>query len=120
MTVIIRPQGDLDLKNSSLLQQQFARSLAEESVRCCAIDLEAVNFINNFGLMTLVSLQRLARENGCRLYLLNLKDSVKYLMEITGILMEFKILDEKSFKRLKKSHKYLSSKHQHGNQSNSA
>ena len=107
MTIIIRPQGDLDLKNSSLLQQQFARSLAKESVRCCAIDLEAVNFINNFGLMTLVSLQRLAREKGCRLYLLNLKESVKYIMEITGILMEFKILDEKGFKRLKKAHKAL-------------
>ncbi len=120
MTIVIRPQGDLDLKNSSLLQQQFARAIAEEPVRCYAIDLEAVNFINNFGLMTLVSLHRLAREKGCRLYLLNLKESVKYIMEITGILMEFKILDEKSFKRLKKAHQHLSSKHQHGNQSNSA
>lgn len=103
MTTIIRPQGDLDLKNSSLLQQQFARSLAENSVRCCAIDLEAVNFINNFGLMTLISVHRLAEEKGCRLYLLNLRDSVKYIIEVTGLYGQFKILDEKSFKRLKKA-----------------
>jgi len=120
MTIVIRPQGDLDLKNSSLLQQQFARSLAEDSVRCCAIDLEAVNFINNFGLMTLVSLHRLAREKGCRLYLLNLKDSVKYLMEITGVHGDFKILDEKSFQRLKKAHKTLKSKPKNRSQSDSA
>lgn len=110
MTVVIRPEGDLDLKNSSLLQQQFARSLAEESVRCCAIDLEAVNFINNFGLMTLISLRHLAKENGCRLYLLNLKESVKYIMEVTGVHREFKILDEEGFKRLKKTYKALKSK----------
>ncbi len=110
MTMVIRPEGDLDLKNSSLLQQQFARSLAEESLRCCAIDLEAVNFINNFGLMTLTSLRHLAKENGCRLYLLNLKESVKYIMEVTGVHREFKILDEKGFKRLTNAYKALQSK----------
>lgn len=110
MTIVIRPEGDLDLKNSSLLQQQFARSLAEESVRCCTIDLEAVNFINNFGLMTLISVGRLAKENGCRLYLLNLKESVKYIMEVTGVDRQFKILDEEGFQRLKKTYKALKSK----------
>ncbi|NEP43810.1 MAG: STAS domain-containing protein [Okeania sp. SIO2H7] len=120
MTVIIRPQGDLDLKNSSLLQQQFARSLAEESAVCYAIDFEGVNFINNFGLMTLISIRRLAREKGCRLYLLNLKESVKYIMEITGLDREFNILDEDGFQRLKKAYKALRLKHKHRIQSNPA
>ena len=92
MNYLLRPQGNLDLKGGSLLHQK-ATSLPKGANSCWIIDLDSVKDINNFGLTALVAVRRIARQKGCRLYLLNLKGSLRWIFEITGFDGEFDILD---------------------------
>ncbi|MGK7920519.1 MAG: STAS domain-containing protein [Trichodesmium sp.] len=85
MAILIRPVGNLNKKNSFLLQQKLKKVLAMKSEHCCVVDLATIKSINNFGLMTLVALHRIADKQGCNLYLMNLNDSVQYCLEVTGL-----------------------------------
>ncbi|NET17001.1 MAG: STAS domain-containing protein [Okeania sp. SIO1H6] len=85
MALLIRPSSDFNKKNSSLLQKKLQKTLATSSEHCCVVDLATINSINNYGLMTLFALHRIARNNDCKLYLMNLNDSVKYCLELTGL-----------------------------------
>lgn len=91
MALLIRPLSDFNKKNSSLLQQKFKQTLANKSEHCCVVDLATLDFINNYGLMTLVALHRIAYNHGCKLYLMNLNDSVKYCLELTGLDRKFEV-----------------------------
>lgn len=85
MAILIRPLENFNKQNSSLLQQKLEKVLAIRTEHCCVIDLATIKSINNFGLMTLVTLHRIANQKGCNLYLMNLNDSVKYCLELTGL-----------------------------------
>lgn len=93
MTYLIRPQRDLDLQGASLLQQKAASLLSKEANCCWIIDMIQVKDINHFGLTTLVSVRKIARKRGCRVYLLNVKDSLRWIFEVTGFDQEFEILE---------------------------
>jgi len=85
MAILIRPLGSFNKKSSFLLQQKLKKVLAIKSEHCCVVDLATIKSINNYGLMTLVALHRIANKKGCNLYLMNLNDSVKYCLELTGL-----------------------------------
>jgi len=85
MALLIRPTSAFNEQNSSLIQKKLQKILASSSEHCCVIDLATIHSINNYGLITLVALRRIAKSNGCQLYLMNLNDSVKYCMELTGL-----------------------------------
>lgn len=91
MALLIRPLGDFNKKKSYLLQQKLKQMLANNSESCCVVDLASINSINNYGLVTLVTLHRIAKKNDCKLYLINLNDSVKYYLELTGLDTKFNI-----------------------------
>ena len=91
MALLIRPSDDFNQKNSSLLQKKLQKILATRSEHCCVVDLASLNSINNYGLMTLFALGRIARKNDCNLYLINLNDSVKYCLELTGLDQIFEV-----------------------------
>ncbi|MDY7003407.1 MAG: STAS domain-containing protein [Cyanobacteriota bacterium] len=91
MALLIRPLGDFNKKKSSLLQQKLKHILANSSEHCCVVDLATIHSINNYGLVTLVTLHRIAKKNGCNLYLINLSDPVKYYLELTGLDKKFNI-----------------------------
>ncbi|NEQ38171.1 MAG: STAS domain-containing protein [Okeania sp. SIO3I5] len=85
MALLIRPAGAFNEQNSSLIQKKLQKTLASRSEHCCVIDLATIDSINNHGLITLVALRRIANSNGCKLYLMNLNDPVKYCLELTGL-----------------------------------
>ncbi|NEP06414.1 MAG: STAS domain-containing protein [Okeania sp. SIO4D6] len=78
MALLIRLLGDFNKKKSSLLQQKLKQILSNSSEHCCLVDLATIHSINNYGLVTLVTLHRIAKKNNCNLYLINLNDTVKY------------------------------------------
>ncbi|MEB3339826.1 STAS domain-containing protein [Okeania sp.] len=94
MALLIRPSDNFNQKNSFLLQKQLEKILTTRSENYCVVDLATLNSINNYGLMTLVALHRIARKNNCHLYLINLNDSVKYCLELTGLDRRFEIKQE--------------------------
>ncbi|MDJ0556921.1 MAG: STAS domain-containing protein [Microcoleaceae cyanobacterium MO_207.B10] len=91
MAILIRLFSDFNQRNSALLQKRLKKSLATKSERSCVVDLGTIDSISNYGLMTLVALHRIAHNNGCNLYLMNLNDSVKYCLEVTGLDQRFQI-----------------------------
>jgi anti-sigma B factor antagonist len=93
MNILLRPQRNLDIKGASVLQQKVDSLLASTKNSTWAIDLIEVNTIDHYGLTALVEIRKKARENGCRLYLFNLKQPVRELLEITGLEKEFKIVE---------------------------
>ena len=93
MNILLRPQRNLDIKGASVLQQKVDSLLTNTKNSTWAIDLVEVNTIDHYGLTALVEIRKKARENGCRLYLFNLKQPVRELLEITGLEKEFKIVE---------------------------
>lgn len=93
MNYLLRPQGNLDLQGGSLLHQKATSIIPKGTNSCWIIDLSYVKDINNFGLTALVAVRRIARQKGCRLYLFNLKGSLRWIFEITGFDREFEILE---------------------------
>ena len=58
-------------------------------------DLSEINFINRFGLTTLVMARQMAQEKGSRLFLRNLQPQVELMLEIAELNQEFHILPDK-------------------------
>lgn len=95
MAIVLRPQGKLDLMGAAALQQKVERvaALAPPTQKTWIIDLEEVNFINHFGLTTLMVARRQARQRGCRLVLRNLRSPVQLMLDIAELTDEFEILN---------------------------
>ncbi|MGB0561318.1 MAG: STAS domain-containing protein [Spirulinaceae cyanobacterium] len=91
--VVLRPQRNLDIKGASLLQQRAFNLLPPPENSCWVLDLVEVNVINHFGLTALMSVRRAARQHRCRLYLLNIKQPVRYMLEITELETKFDYLE---------------------------
>lgn len=94
MAIVLRPQGKLDLIGSATLQQKLERvaNISSGTAQMWIVDLAEVNFINHYGLTTLMAARRLAREKGCRLFLSNIKPPIQLMLEIAQISQEFEIL----------------------------
>ena len=95
MAIVLRPQGKLDLVGSATLQQKIERvaNLTSGSQKTWIIDLDRVNFINHFGLTTLIEARRYARKKGCRLFLRNIKVPIQTMLDIAELSQEFEILE---------------------------
>lgn len=94
MAIVLRPQGKLDLIGSATLQQKLERvaNISSGTSQMWIVDLAEVNFINHFGLTTLMAARRLARDKGCRLFLSNIKPPIQLMLEIAQISQEFEIV----------------------------
>lgn len=93
MNILLRPQRNLDIKGASILQQKIIGLMPVPEHSSWVIDLVEVNAIDHFGLTTLVEIRKVARQYKCRLYLFNLKQPVRSILEITGLDKEFEIID---------------------------
>jgi anti-anti-sigma factor len=93
MNVVLRPQRNLDIKGASMLQQRVVnlKPIAENSI--WVIDLVEVNVIDHFGLTALMMIRRAARQHHCRLYLIHVKQSVRYMLDITELSPRFEFLE---------------------------
>jgi anti-sigma B factor antagonist len=93
MNVILRPQRDLDIKGASLLQQKLLSLFPAPANSNWVIDLVQVNSIDHFGLTTLVTIRQVAKRYQCNLYLFNIKQPVRYMLEIAELDREFAVVE---------------------------
>ncbi|HEY9749949.1 MAG TPA: STAS domain-containing protein [Allocoleopsis sp.] len=91
-TVLLQPQGQLDLEGGVELQHQIA-AIASERYSCWVLDLAKIEFINSSGLVALISGLNIANECKCRLVLCNLPAHVKLIFEITQLDQVFEIVE---------------------------
>lgn len=93
-TTLLRPQRDLDLKGGSLLHQKVSNLITQGGRNhCWIIDMSRVKTVNNFGLMTLMAIRKIALKQGCQLYLFNLQEELELIFEVTGFDQQFDIVD---------------------------
>jgi anti-sigma B factor antagonist len=92
MNIIVKPQGNLDVTVSALLQQKIA-ALVGENYTHYFIDLAGVKSLGHCGVSTLLMMGRLVRKTGKRLSLCNLNTSVLYILEISDLARELDISD---------------------------
>ncbi len=87
MPIVLRPKGKLDLLGAATLQHKLERlaNIGSSSQKIWIFDLSKINFINHFGLTTLVMARRMAKEKGSRLFLRNLQPQVELMLEIAEL-----------------------------------
>ena len=97
MPIVLRPKGKLDLLGAATLQHKLERlaNIGLTNHNILIFDLSKINFINHFGLTTLVMARRMAHEKGCRLFLRNLQPQVELMLEIAELNQESHILPDK-------------------------
>ncbi|GIF44613.1 STAS domain-containing protein [Actinoplanes xinjiangensis] len=84
-TVVLAPEGELDLENAGLLRQVVQQVIDRRD--CTRLDLEmsAVTFLDSSGLGMLVAAQRAAAANGITLRLHAPGPVVRIVLEVTDL-----------------------------------
>lgn len=90
--IVLQPQGRLDLQSGKVLEKQMA-SLVPQPHDLWVVDLAQVDFMDSFGLVTLVIGLKAARNSGCRLVLCNLQAPVQLVFELTQLDLVFEIFE---------------------------
>jgi anti-anti-sigma factor len=88
--ILFKPQGSIDLENSTLLSEQMAE-IKPHHHQLWVIDLAEVDFMDSSGLVPLVNGLTAARQSGCRLVLCNVNPPVKLILELTQLDSVFEI-----------------------------
>jgi len=91
-TVIVRPQGDVDMSRSPQLRQALRDAMATKP-RSLIVDLGEVGYMDSSGLATLVEAMRTAKRAGTRMTLCAMNDKVRAIFEIARLDQFFTIRD---------------------------
>lgn len=83
-SVLIKPQGRLDLSAGTDLQQQIS-ALESTQYSLWILDLALVDFVDSAGLLALVSSWKAANRNQSRLVVCNVCPAVRLIFEITQL-----------------------------------
>lgn len=89
---ILQPPPRLDAVTGRLFYEKIAE-LVESTKGVWVVDMTDVVFVDSRGLLSLVGGLRLAREEGCRFVLFNVKPTVRLIFEITQLDRVFEICD---------------------------
>lgn len=90
--VVLKPQGHLNAQGSTILQDCIDQ-LTPGSQRLWILDLDQIEFIDSFGLMTLTESLKAARACGSRLVICNLRAPVRLILEITQLDRVFEVFE---------------------------
>ncbi|KAM3098523.1 STAS domain-containing protein [Phormidesmis sp. 146-35] len=97
---LLQPQGRLDLRGGGHLRQQLetvASQVSQGSVSRCrklwVVDMSCIEFIDSFGLASLVAGLNVATQVGARLVLCGLCPSAQLVFEITQLDRAFTIFE---------------------------
>ena len=77
--------GELDAAAAPRLAAEFERRIAEGDLGELVLDLSAVTFIDSSGMRAIIDLERMARERGLALRVIEPPDEVTALMRTTGL-----------------------------------
>ncbi len=84
--------GEVDLSNAHLLSELVETAVAARAP-LVVVDLSAVSFFGAHGTNALVAARRLLAEHGRRLVLRRLSPVVRRVLDVTGTLAAFEVVD---------------------------
>ena len=87
---IIKLLGELDLYSSFKLRE-LINSLLDENIKNCIIDFQDLKYIDSSGIGALIKLHYQLDSPGKSLWLVNVKDQVKSIIELTKLDEYFQI-----------------------------
>jgi anti-sigma B factor antagonist len=82
----IAPTGEIDLGNAKELRDVIHATVTDRAVRTVIVDLDAVTFVDSTGIGTLISGRQLADACATSYVVVNPRDLVARVLEITGVL----------------------------------
>lgn len=85
-TLIVRPQGELDVHTAAAFRTDTENALAETGARRLIVSLKNIAFMDSSGLGALLGRYRRMIELGGRLYLVSIPARVRPVLELSGIL----------------------------------
>ena len=91
-SVIVAPEGEVDLSNSRELQVELKKVLKGKPLRV-VIDLSRVPYMDSSGVATLVEAMQIARRHSTDLVLCTLQPKVQSVFEIARLDRVFRITE---------------------------
>ena len=82
-TVTLTLYGRLDTVNAPLLESKIKE---QEGITELTLDFKGVEYISSMGLRVLLQAKKTMKSNGVRLTIINMRDSVREIFEMTGFL----------------------------------
>lgn len=80
---IVSLRGRLDLTTAPDCEQKFREVVADH--HGMVVDMDGVEYISSAGLKTFFQLARMVKDKNGRVCLVNVKDNVRTVMEISGL-----------------------------------
>ena len=91
-TLLVRPQGELDLATTPELERLVLGRL--EQGRAVVLDLRGLEFMDSTGLRTLVSADQRARDAGRRLAIVRGPEAVDRIFHVTRLDERLELVDD--------------------------
>jgi anti-anti-sigma factor len=82
-TVVLTLNGRLDTVNAPLLESKIKE---QEDITELTLDFKGVNYISSMGLRVLLQAKKAMKADGGKFSIINMKDSVHEIFEMTGFL----------------------------------
>jgi len=82
-SVVLTLNGRLDTVNAPQLESKIKE---QEDITELTLDFKEVNYISSMGLRVLLQAKKEMKANGARLKIINMRDSVREIFEMTGFL----------------------------------
>lgn len=92
-TLVIALAGRLDSNSAKALEEVLPARMYEREV--VLVDFEAVEFVSSAGLRILLKAAKIAKGEGHRLLLVNLKADVYEVFDISGFTSIFQIVEDR-------------------------
>jgi len=82
-SVVLTLNGRLDTVNAPLLENKIKE---QEDITELTLDFEGINYISSMGLRVLLQAKKAMKADGAKLSIINMRDSVREIFEMTGFL----------------------------------
>jgi anti-sigma B factor antagonist len=79
----VRLSGDLDMAEAQSLEAELRRIEEDEGPPLLVLDLSELDFIDSFGIRSLIETQRRAQADGRRLALVPARDTIQEIFRVT-------------------------------------
>jgi anti-anti-sigma factor len=91
--LVVQPSGVLNAANASALQAQLSQQIATDTTPGLMVDMSRVESLDSAGLVSLISVLRLARGLQKRFCLCAVPPSIRIVLELTQLDRVFEIVD---------------------------
>jgi anti-anti-sigma factor len=81
---VVKSPESLDSSNVAQFTNEI-ESLLEKGVKILLLDLKNVTFMSSSGLMALIYVLKIVKAAGCTLFIASASETVRILLEITGL-----------------------------------